>query len=318
MNDDNRDSEPWKKDGHYYCKERNGNDCPKGLCGTGRCPIDAVYIACDLAKGGHLEEAEKRVLKVIETDPEYECAWGNLGGIQLKLGNHMPSRVSCLRALRLYPGYKMASSIFREANHEAKDVPGRREMNMFGYLMALAQAAGDVAVKFMRDPYPIDVERGKRIGDVVAADLDASEENSKGAWDASEVVEHSLIMSMSEGFKVALAYKIAWPRLKKEVADFLKEQDPTVLQDSWRTAITLFTGEIYDARKKIVTPEGDRIGGVILAYARAALAEMWEWQNSDLGKRIAPVGLVRRACQGAYCFGIALGESMEPTWDAAY
>lgn len=320
MNNTNSVSEPWKNgDGFYFCQERNANGCPDGLCGTGKCPIDAVSIACGVAKAGNLAEAERMILKVTESDPDYACAWANLGALQFERGDSQAARISSLRALRLDSGFDMAQVVLRKANRAVENIRGRREMDMYRYLMDAALSSGGIDKKFDRNPYPIDLDRGKRIGDLIIGDLKAKcAGKDKAIVDLSEDARKSLIMCIAEGFKVALAHKVNWANLSPEVMDFLKEQDPTCLEDSWRTAISLFAGEICDGRKKMVPPRGMRIGSVLLAYAHLALCEVSEWQKRLRELSLIGIGSLGKACQGVYCFGVALGESMDPPWNAAY
>lgn len=318
MNEDEQVAEPWKtKDGGYYCKARNSDTCPKGLCGTGKCPIDAVFIACDLAKGGKLEEAERQIKLVTESDPDYKCAWANLGALQCEKGEYEAARTSCLRALRLDPDYDLAKGFYRKANNRIESKPGHLELKLHRYLFDVALAVGDVTKELKREPYPMDADRAKCIGAQVAKEFNEDVCKPSGPVDASKEAEEVLLMCLSEGFKVALAHKIDWPKLKRDVVAFLLEQDPTSLQDSWRVSATLYCGEIFDARKNIMPLQGLRICRILRAYAFLALCELSEWQRSAIGGIFAPTGMLNAACQGAYNFGIVLGEAATPPWTVA-
>lgn len=110
---DDDEQKPWKDaSGRYRCA---GDDCPVGLCGSGKCPLDLYTIAIQNLKNGDFAGAIKWIDKALKIAPDFAEGWANRGVAYGNMGNHQEAYTSAMKALEINPDYQFAKDIVASA-----------------------------------------------------------------------------------------------------------------------------------------------------------------------------------------------------------
>ena len=266
-----KNSTPWKtNDGQYKCQE---DICPKGLCGSGKCPLDLQTQALEKASAGQTTEAISLLKKAINIAPDFAQLHCILGACYGDLDKHAEARDAFQQALVIEPDNPTARECLATAEKQlslaSEKTPSKKAEEIVLEILAYAAQKGDIKDKSF-DFVPELLPYAKDIGQQILCNLRSTQQEHGIPTNPKDLLL-VLEVTIFAGFGAVLEWNADWPTLLKTgLLPKLCEKRGFYAMDEY--VISSFTGENYDPDNGIRPPKAQAFASQVQEYAYVTLA----------------------------------------------